>query len=99
MAEKEKNTLLAKKFLLDRKSIKLEDCMMYVEEYKPADKNWFYHLCMDEVPVKDKDGNETGEKAVLPFLTIKKAFYDKYFPASGELSKRMKLFADWGIED
>ena len=95
----EKNTLLAKKFLQNKKSITLEDCMMYVEEYKPEDKKWFYHLCIDEVPVKDKDGNETGENAVRPFLTIKKAFYDKYFPASGELSKRMKLFADWGIEE
>lgn len=104
----ENKTLLAKKFLLDKKGITLEDCMMYVETYKPEDKSWFYHLCVDEVPVKDKegneikvkdkDGNEVVKTDVRPFLVIKKEFYEKYFPASGELSKRMKMFADWDVE-
>ena len=104
----ETKSVLLKKFLLDKKSITLEDCMMYVETYKPEDKSWFYHYCVDEVPVlddkkqpvmvKDEDGNEVAKKEVRPFLIIKKEFYKRYFPASGELSKRMKLFADWDVE-
>ncbi len=87
------NGLLARKFLVDKKSIKMEDCIMYIEQFKPEDKSWFFHLSTDEVEQQD------GKKAVRPWVEIKKEFYNKYFPASGELSKRMKLFAGWDIAD
>lgn len=88
--------LIERKFLLEKKSIKLEDCKLYVEEYHPEDKKWFYDLCCKEYPVM-KDNQPTGETALLSFLSIKSKFYEKYFPQEGTLSARMKLFADWDI--
>lgn len=98
MSELKRNTTLAKKFLMDKKGITLEDCMMYVEEYHPEDKGWFFHIATDIVDLTDKDGNPTGKKGVRPFLTIKKKIYERYFSDSSELSARMKMFSHWDIE-
>lgn len=87
--------LIERKFLLEKKSIKLEDCKLYVEEYHPEDKKWFYDLCVTEQPLK-KDAPD-GEKGILSFLAIKSRFYEKYFPQEDALTQRMKLFADWDI--
>ena len=89
--------LLARKFLIDKKSIKMEDCIMYIEQFKPDDKTWFYNLCTKEQEWKDKTG--TVQTGLLPWVEIKKKFYDKYFPATGELSRRMKLFTGWEIKE
>lgn len=88
-----------RKFLLEKRTVKLEDFKAYIEEYHPEDKAWFYKLCCNEQPLKDKDGIETGENGLLPFLAIKKAFYEKYFPEEDTLSKRMKIFSDWEIPE
>ena len=93
----ETKSLLEKKFLLEKKSIKMEDCIMFIEQFHADDKSWFYHLCTDEVETTDKNGNTS--KGVRPWLSVKKAFYEKYFPSTGELSRRMKLFADWNIDE
>lgn len=84
---------LTKKFLLDKRAIKMEDCILYIEQLHPEDKGWFYHLCVDEVELTDKHGNKTV--GVRPWLTIKTEFYKKYFPATAELTRRMKLLSDW----
>ena len=89
--------LVERKFLLEKKSIKLEDCKLFIEEYHPEKKKWFYELCCKPQPVKDKDGKETGEEALLPFLAIKSAFYKEFFPQEDALTQRMKLFSDWDI--
>lgn len=90
--------LIERKFLLEKKNIKLEDMKLYIEEYAKDEMKWFYDICVNEQPL-EKDGKETGEKGVLPFLTIKKKFYDKFFPQDDERSKRMKLFSDWNIDE
>ena len=88
--------ILERKFLLEKKSVKLEDCKEYIEECHPEDKAWFYALCCEEQPL-EKNGEQTGEKGLLPFLTIKIKFYERYFPQETALSTRMKLFRDWNI--
>ena len=85
--------LLKKKFLLNKRAIKLEDCIVFIEQLYPEDKNWFFHLCTDEVELTDKHGNKS--KGVRPWMTIKQEFYNRYFPSTAELSRRMKLFSDW----
>lgn len=87
--------LIERKFLIEKKAIKLEDMKLYVEEYHPEDKKWFYNLCLTEQPLKEEEPN--GEKGILPFLSIKSRFYKKYFPQEDALSARMKIFADWDI--
>lgn len=89
MADKTPKNLLEKKFLLEKKTITLEDCILYVGEYHPEDKKWFKDLCMTPV-----EGN------VPSFMAIKKDFYTKYFPQEETLSHRQKLFsALWGDDE
>lgn len=78
-----------RKFLLKKKNVTMEDCKLYIQEFHPEDKEWFYDLCCNT------HENEKGKKALLPFLTIKSEFYKKYFAEEDKLSKRLKLFADW----
>lgn len=87
--------LVERKFLLEKKSITLEDCKLYIEEFYPNDKKWFYELCINEQPLKEEDPN--SEKGILSFLAIKSRFYKKYFKQEDTLTQRMKLFADWDI--
>lgn len=88
--------ILERKFLFEKKSVKLEDCKEYIEAVYPGDKEWFYKLCCEPQPL-EKNGEPTGEEGLLPFLTIKSKFYEKYFPQETALSTRMKLFRDWNI--
>lgn len=91
------DSMLSKKFMLSKRSITMEDCMVYIEQYKPDDKTWFYHLCVDEVEQTDKNGKTfTG---VRQWGAVKSEFYKRYFPASAELSRRMKLLSSWDIQD
>lgn len=87
--------LIERKFLIEKKAIKLEDMKLYVEEYHPKDMKWFYNLCLTEQPIKEEEPN--GEKGILSFLAIKSRFYKKYFPQEDALTQRMKLFSDWDI--
>ena len=75
------------KFIDDKKHINLADCRDFIEEFYPDDMPWFYCLCTEP----DKDGN------LLPFLKIKQAFYNKYFPDLKALSARLRTLADWRI--
>ena len=88
--------ILERKFLFEKKSVKLEDCKEYIEAFHPEDKEWFYKLCCKPQPL-EKNGEPTDEKGLLPFLTIKSKFYEKYFPQETALSTRMKLFRDWNF--
>lgn len=90
--------IVERKFLLEKKNIKMEDMKLYIEEYAPAEKKWFYELCVKPAPVM-KDGQPTGETALRSFLSIKSEFYKKFFPQEDTLSQRMKLFADWDIPE
>lgn len=87
--------LIERKFLIEKKAIKLEDMKLYVEEYHPQDMKWFYNLCLTEQPIKEDEPN--GEKGILSFLAIKSRFYKQYFPQEDALTQRMKLFSDWDI--
>lgn len=87
--------LIERKFLIEKKAIKLEDMKLYVEEYHPQDMKWFYNLCLTEQPIKEDEPN--GEKGILSFLAIKSRFYKKYFQQEDALTQRMKLFSDWDI--
>lgn len=91
------DSVLVKKFMLSKRAITLEDCMLYIEQYKPDDKAWFYHLCTDEVKQTDKTGKTfTG---VRPWGFIKAEFYKRYFPANAELTRRMKLLSSWDVQE
>ena len=90
--------IVERKFLLDRKNIVLEDMKAYIEEFQPNDKQWFFDLCVGLVDELDKEKKPTGKKVPRSFLSIKKAFYDKYFPNTNTISKRVKLFSDWGLK-
>ena len=91
------DSVLVKKFMLSKRAITLEDCMLYIEQYKPDDKGWFYHLCTDEVEQTDKHGKTfTG---VRQWGAIKSEFYKRYFPANAELTRRMKLLSSWDIKE
>ena len=91
------NSVLLKKFMVNKRSVNLEDCMMLVEQFHPEDKSWFYHLCVDEVEQTDKNGKTyTG---VRQWGAVKSEVYKRYFPGSAELSRRMKMFSSWNIED
>ena len=83
------DTLLEKKFLLDKKHITIEDCILYIEQYRPDKKQWFYDKCITE-------RTESGKP--LSWITIRKQFYDEIFPDFGEMTKRMKLFSAWNME-
>ena len=83
------DALLAK-ILHDRKSVTMEDCKRYIEEYKPDDRQWFYDLCMKP---------DKATKKLIPWLKIKQKFYQKYFPSPTALSRRMELFAGWNMEE
>lgn len=85
--------LVERKFLLEKKKITLEECKLFIQEYHPEDKAWFYDLCLNPQPVEE--GSE--KKEILGFAKIKKAFYERYFPQEDTMSHRMKLFADWDI--
>jgi hypothetical protein len=80
-------SMMNKMFLTQKRSITLENCKDYIQEFFPDDKKWFYDLCM----TTDEEGNLT------PFVDIKKKFYEKYFPNEETLTKRQKLFADWNV--
>lgn len=90
-------SVLMKKFMLSKRAITMEDCMMYIEQYHPDDKSWFFHLCTDEVEQTDKTGKTFI--GVKPWGAVKAEFYKRYFPATAELSRRMKMLASWDIKD
>ena len=77
------------KFIMDKKHINLADCRDYVETFHPEDMPWFYALCTEP----DKTGN------LLPFLTIKQAFYEKYFPDLKTQSARLRTLSEWKLTD
>lgn len=88
--------MVNRRFLLDKKNIKLEDCKEYIQEVHPQDKKWFYDLCCKPVEITKADGEK--ESVLTQWVDIKKKFYDKYFPEESTLTKREKLFADWEFE-
>ena len=64
----------------------------YILEYAPKDKKWFKQVIKDNIKA-DKNGKER-----INFISIKKAFCEKYNPSIIPTSKKKKSILDM-VED
>lgn len=80
------------RFTMEKRSIQLKDCKIYIELFYPDKKQWFYDLCT----AKKEDGRLEKQWA-----DIKKMFYAEFFPKMEKvkgLSRRERELASWGLK-
>lgn len=74
------------------KEITKEDMVNYIIEYAPKDKKWFKQVIKDNIKA-DKNGKER-----INFISIKKAFCERYNPSIIPKSNKKKSILDM-VED
>lgn len=70
------------------KEITKEDMVNYILEYAPQDKSWFKQVIKDNIKA-DKNGKER-----INFISIKKAFCEKYNPSLIPKGKKKESILD-----
>lgn len=73
---------------VDFKLITKEDMVQYILEYAPKDKAWFKQVIVDNIKA-DKNGKER-----INFISIKRAFCERYNPSLIPTSKKKESILD-----
>lgn len=78
---------------VDFKIITKEDMIQYILEYAPEDKAWFKQVIKDSIKA-DKNGKER-----INYMSIKRAFCEKYNPSLIPVAKKKEsiwdMVKDW----
>lgn len=73
---------------IEYKLITKEDMVQYILEYAPKDKAWFKQVIKDNIKA-DKNGKER-----INFISIKRAFCERYNPSLLPTSKKKESILD-----